>query len=208
MGLEPTRSKDHQFLRLECLPIPPLRQFEQVRGIEPPFPAWKAGALTIVLHLLIKETTHSVFHRTLILNHSFSITPCNSTVLSLRSSRYISEIISHFVYRLFPTYIIFFLVSFERHIRIELTSPAWQAGTLTIVLMPLVKHTRTNRIRTGTDCRIKTFRSTVLLLQGTHPFPSCGESIPIPPHSPCLFVLLSGLEPPTFCVSDRCSKTN
>lgn len=33
-----------------------------------------------------------------------------------------------------------------------------------------------------------------------------GEGIPIPPHSPCLFVLLVGFEPTTFCVSDRCSK--
>lgn len=54
---------------------------------------------------------------------------------------------------------------------IEPTYPAWKAGILTVVLHLLVKYTRTDRTRTGTDCRIKTFRSTVLLLQGTHPFP-------------------------------------
>lgn len=102
--------------------------------------------------------------------------------------------------------VFFVLNSFEQHIRIELISPAWQAGTLTVVLMLLIKYTRTNWIRTSTDCRIKTFRSTVLHLQGTHPFPFCGEGIPIPPHSSCLFVLLVGFEPTTFCVSDRCSK--
>lgn len=76
----------------------------------------------------------------------------------------------------------------------------------------LVKHTRTDRIRTGTDCRIKTFRSTVLLLQGTHPLPLLMQFVagvyPFPLTVLVCFVLLGGIEPPTSCVSDRCSKTN
>ena len=60
---------------------------------------------------------------------------------------------------------------FEQVMGIEPTYPAWKAGILTVVLHLLVKYTRTDRTRTGTDCRIKTFRSTVLHLQGTHPFP-------------------------------------
>ena len=150
--------------------------------IETTYPAWKAGILTVVLHLLIKESTHSSKYepsssiKTTILFPS----PCVTLQCGLFGRHGIYRKSSVLLYNTicFRLMVFFVLNSFEQHIRIELTSPAWQAGTLTVVLMLLIKHTRTNWIRTSTDCRIKTFRSTVLHLQGPHPFPSRGESIP------------------------------
>lgn len=184
--------------------------FERVRGIEPPSPAWKAGALTVELHPLIKESTHSSGTNPHPPLRRPYFVPRHSAWLFGRHGIYrkSSVLLSNTV--MFPTYGVFFLDSFERHIGIEPTSPAWEAGTLTVVLMPLVKHTRTDRIRTGTDCRIKTFRSTVLLLQGTHPLPLLMQFVagvyPFPLTVLVCFVLLGGIEPPTSCVSDRCSK--
>lgn len=112
--------------------------FERVRGIEPPFPAWKAGALTIELHPLIKESTHSSETNPHPPLRRPYFVPRHCAWLFGRHGIYrkSSVLLSNTV--MFPTYGVFFLDSFERHIRIELTSPAWQAGTLTIVLMPLI----------------------------------------------------------------------
>ena len=59
--------------------------------------------------------------------------------MALRQSRHLSDFIRPLNYTVtVQTHSVFCLGFFERHIRIELTSPAWQAGTLTIVLMPLI----------------------------------------------------------------------
>lgn len=50
VGLEPTRYRYQRILSPPRLPIPPLRHMERVTGIEPASPAWKAGALAVVLH--------------------------------------------------------------------------------------------------------------------------------------------------------------
>lgn len=184
--------------------------FERVRGIEPPFPAWKAGALTIELHPLIKESTHSSGTNPHPPLRRPYFVPRHSAWLFGRHGIYRKSSVLQFNTVIVPNNGVFFLDSFERATGLEPATSTLARWHSTIELRPLVKHTRTNRIRTGTDCRIKTFRSTVLLLQGTHP-PSIthairGGGIPIPPHSPCLFVLLGGIEPPTSCVSDKCSK--
>lgn len=67
-----------------------------MRGIEPPFPAWKAGALTIELHPHVKEPTHSSQNEP---SSSIKTTILCSTALwvALRSPRHLSEFIRPFM---------------------------------------------------------------------------------------------------------------
>ena len=54
-GLEPARQIDTSTSSWPVCLFQHIRILEQVTGIEPASPAWKAGALTIVLHLHIME---------------------------------------------------------------------------------------------------------------------------------------------------------
>ena len=87
VGLEPTRAYTHKILSLACLPIPALPQnvptgirtpdtrlrrpllyptelqtLKRVMGIEPTYPAWKAGVLPLNYTRIVSDTDVILSH--------------------------------------------------------------------------------------------------------------------------------------------------
>ena len=58
-GIEPVRGLARRILSPVRLPVPPLGHAERVMGIEPTWPAWKAGVLPLNYTRINLATTYS-----------------------------------------------------------------------------------------------------------------------------------------------------